>query len=211
MTEPTTPSHWTTDVVERLDLIRAGHYTLPQAAEYIGLSEATVRDLLSRPVITATHNMLAPISRPAMRLGGEPIYTRRQLDEVNTRRAATRRLRSSELDKLTFEEAERQHLRSYAEMAELFKFHENTLRKWGGAHDDFPVATASREHPGGYPGTPTVVFDAVEVLRWLIIHDKVKAEDFEVNGRVVVCLIPDDSEEDEDGELEEIEQETLVP
>lgn len=210
MTEPTVPSHWTGDVVERLDLIRAGYYTLPQAAEYISLSEATVRDLLSRPVITAAHNMLAPISRPAARIGGEPVYTRRQLDEVNARRAATRRLRSSELDKLTYEEADRQHLKSYAEMAELFRFHENTLRKWGSAHDDFPVPIASREHSGGYPGTPTVVFDAVEVLRWLVNHDKVRPEDFEVSGRVVLCLIPEDPEEDGE-ESRESEEETLVP
>lgn len=188
MTEPTAPLHWTADVPERLDLIRAGYYTLAQAAAYIGLSEATVRDLLSRPVITAAHNMLAPISRPATRIGSEPIYTRAQLNAVIDRRAATRRLRSSELDKLTHEEADRQHLKSYAEMAELFDFHENTLRKWGSAHDDFPAPIASREHPGGYPGTPTVVFDAVEVLRWLINHDKVHSDLFEVNGREV--LVP---------------------
>lgn len=188
MTEPATPSHWTASVPERLDLIRAGYYTLPQAAEYIGLSEVTVRDLLSRPLITAAHNMLAPISRPAARIGGEPVYSRAQLNAVINRRAVTRRLRSSELDKLTFEEADQQHLKSCAEMAELFDFHENTLRKWGSAHDDFPAPIASREHPGGYPGTPTVVFDAVEVLQWLINHDKVHPDLFEVNGREV--LVP---------------------
>lgn len=188
MAETPAPSHWTADVTERVDLIRGGFYTLPQAAAYVGLSEVTVADLLSRPVITAAHNMLAPISRPATRIGGEPIYTRRQLDDVNARRAATRRLRSSDLGKLSHDEAGRQHLKSYTEMAELFGFHENTLRKWGSAHDDFPSPIASREHPGGYPGTPTVVFDSVEVLRWLINHDKVHPDLYTVRGREV--LVP---------------------
>jgi hypothetical protein len=188
MTETPAPSHWTADVPERTDLIRAGYYTLEQACEYIGLSTVTVGDLLSRPRITAAHNMLAPISRPAARIGGEPVYTRRQLDDVIARRAVTRRLRSSDLDKLSHEEAERQHLKSYTEMAELFGFHENTLRKWGSAHDDFPAPVASREHPGGYPGTPTVVFDAVEVLRWLTDHDKVHPDLYTVRGREV--LVP---------------------
>lgn len=205
MTEPTASAHWTADVPERADLIRAGFYTLDQACEYIGLSAVTVRDLLSRPVITAAHNMLAPISRPAARIGGEPIYTRRQLDDVIARRSVTRRLRSADLDKLSHEQAQRQHLKSYAEMAELFGFHENSLRKWSSGYDDFPAPVASREQSGGYPGTPTVVFDTVEVFRWLVSYDKIRAELFAVIGREVTALVPAQPEP------EETEEETLVP
>ena len=186
MTEPTTSAHWTTDTPERLDLIRAGYYTLPQAAEYIGLSEATVRDLLSRPPITAAHNMLAPISRPAARVGGEPIYSRAQLNAVIDRRAATRRLRSADLDKISHDEAEQQYLKSHAEMSELFGKHENSLRKWDSAYADFPKPVASREHSGGYPGTPTIVFDTLEMYRWLVENNKIKAKHFIVTGREVV-------------------------
>lgn len=202
MAEPVAPSHWTSDTPERLDLIRTGHYTLPDACEYIGLAETTVRDLLSRPVITAAHNMLAPISRPAARVGNEPLYSRRQLDEVVARRTATRRFRSIELEKLTFDDATRQHLASHVEMAELFRFHENTLRKWGSAHADFPTPVAAREHPGGYPGTPTVVFDVVEVFRWLVAYDKISPELFTVAGRQVRRLMgPEDIEVQEGAEL----------
>lgn len=192
--EPAAPTHWTADTPERADLIRAGFYLLPDACEYIGLAETTVRDLLSRPVITAAHNMLAPISRPAARIGGEPLYSRRQLDDVNARRTATRRLRSAGLDKLNWDDAERQHLKSHVEMAELFGLAENSLRKWDSAYEDFPEPVASRERSGGFPGTPTLVFDAVEMFRWLVAYKKVKAENFTVRGRQVVRKVAADEE-----------------
>jgi hypothetical protein len=180
---------WTDDVPDLYDRLAdaAGFYTLAQACDYTNLSVTTIRDLLSRPRITADGNTLAPISRPAARVGESPLYSGEQLDEVRQRQENPPRRHfgggDEPLPVLTPDESNARGLVSYSEMADLFGLHENTVRKWWSTNADFPAPKATRERRGGHPGTPTVVFDAGEVLRWLADNEKITGDTIMVHGQ----------------------------
>lgn len=182
---------WTDDVPDLYDRLAdaAGFYTLAQACDYTNLSVTTVRDLLSRPKITADGNTLAPISRPAARVGESPLYSGEQLDEVRRRQETPPRRYFGGADEplpvLTPDESNERGLVSYGEMADMFGWHENTLRKWWSTNADFPAPKATRERRGGHPGTPTVVFDAKEVLQWLADNDKITGDTIMVHGQEI--------------------------
>jgi len=165
---------WINDVPNFYDRISdaAGYYTLTQACEYVSLSVTTVRDLLSRDKITNDRNVLAPISRPAARVGESPLYSGEQLEEVRRRQETSLRRHFGDMigpfPLLTQDESNESGLVSYREMSEIFGWHENTLRKWWSTDDSFPKPVATRERHGGRPGTPAVVFNAKEVFRWLV-------------------------------------------
>jgi len=182
---------WIQDVPDLYDRLAdvTGHFTLAQACDYTGLSITTLEDLLSRPRITAGDNTLAPVSRPAARVGTSPYYSLEQLDDVRERqlRPMRRHLGGGDepLPVLTTDDANSRGLVSYEEMGTLFGRHPNTLRKWWSVNDDFPSPIATRERRGGHPGTPTVVFDSREVFRWLRDNDKVDGDTVMVHGREV--------------------------
>lgn len=182
---------WTDDVPDLYDRLAdaAGFYTLAQACDYTNLSLTTVKDLLSRTKITADGNTLAPISRPAARIGESPLYSEEQLDEVRRRQETPPRKHFGGTDEplplITPDESNERGLVSYSEMADMFGVHENTLRKWWSTNADFPSPRATRERRGGHPGTPTVVFDAKEVLQWLSDNDKITGNAIMVHGNEV--------------------------
>ena len=182
---------WTDDVPDLYDRLAdaAGFYTLAQACDYTNLSVTTVRDLLSRPKITADGNTLAPISRPDARVGESPLYSGEQLDEVRRRQETPPRQYfgggDEPLPVLTPDESNERGLVSYSEMADMFGWHENTLRKWWSTIASFPAPKATRERRGGHPGTPTVVFDAREVFLWLVENDKNEGDTIMVHGNEI--------------------------
>lgn len=182
---------WIEDVPDLYDNIAdlTGYFTLPQACDYTGLSVNTLQDLLSRPRITANENTLAPVSRPAARVGNSPYYSQDQLDDVCDRqlRPVRRHLGGGDepLPVLTADEANERGLVSYEEMGDLFGRHPNTFRKWWSTIAEFPSPVATRERRGGHPGTPTVVFDSRAVLRWLFDNRKIRGNTVMVHGREV--------------------------
>lgn len=194
MTSPAIRPRWIEEVPNLYDKIAdlAGYYTLSQAGDYTGLSTNTLKDLLSRPLITAEDNTLAPVSRPAARVGENPFYSQEQLDDVRRRQLqpVRRHLGGGDepLPVLTVDEANERGLVSYDEMGYLFGRHPNTFRKWWSTNGDFPSPIATRERRGGHPGTLTVVFDCRPVFRWLKANNKVEGDTILVHGREVSLI-----------------------
>ena len=166
-----------TDLYAQLD--QAGNYlTVAQVAERTGLSPSTITDLLSRPQITSASNVLAPISRPAARIGNQPLYSHEQVGEVVSRQQATghRHLGGgdSPLPSLSPSETKKRNLVSVAEIAAMANaanpdgVHEQTVRRWARDSEDFPPAVALRSRAGGHPGVPNVVRERAKVAKWLI-------------------------------------------
>lgn len=166
-----------TDLYSQLD--QAGNYlTVAKVAERTGLSPSTITDLLSRPQITSTSNVLAPISRPRARIGNQPLYSENQVAEVVRRQQATghRHLGggSEPLPSLTTTETRKRNLVSVAEIAAMANakdprgVHEQTVRRWARDAEDFPPAVALRSREGGHPGVPNVVRERKKVATWLV-------------------------------------------
>jgi hypothetical protein len=153
---------------------------VPAVAEQTGLSPSTIKDLLSRVPITSETNVLAPISRPACRIGNQPLYSQEQIDKVTERQRATghRHLGGGDapLSSITPAEARKRNLVSVEEIAEMANaqnpggVHEQTVRRWARDADDFPPAVALRSREGGHPGVPKVVRERKKVVAWLVKH-----------------------------------------
>lgn len=164
----------------------ADYLGVPAVAEQTGLSPSTIKDLLSRAPITSETNVLAPISRPACRIGNQPLYSQEQVDKVTERQRATghRHLGGGDepLPSITPAEARKRNLVSVEEIAEMADaqnpggVHEQTVRRWARDAEDFPPAVALRSREGGHPGVPKVVREKKKVISWLVRHGYRKAE-----------------------------------
>lgn len=163
------------------DLHEAGNFLgVPAVAERTGLSPSTITDLLSRSQITSETNVLAPISRPEVRIGNQPLYSPGQVDEVIERQRNTnhRHLGGGDepLDTISPSEARRRKLISVEEIALMANakdpngMHEQTVRRWARDFDDFPGPVALRAREGGHPGVPNVVREKRKVIVWLVKH-----------------------------------------
>lgn len=153
---------------------------VPAVAERTGLSPSTIKDLLSRAPITSETNVLAPISRPAVCIGNQPLYSPEQVDEVTKRQRETghRHLGGGDkpLSSISPAEATRRNLVSVEEIASMANaqnengVHEQTVRRWARDARDFPPAVALRSREGGHPGVPKVVREKKRVISWLVRH-----------------------------------------
>jgi hypothetical protein len=162
------------------------YFGVPAVAEQTGLSPSTIKDLLSRVPITSETNVLAPISRPACRIGNQPLYSQEQIDKVTERQRATghRHLGGGDapLSSITPAEARKRNLVSVEEIAEMANaqnpdgVHEQTVRRWARDADDVPPAVALRSREGGHPGVPKVVRERKKVAAWLVKHGYRKNE-----------------------------------
>jgi hypothetical protein len=122
------------------------YFGVPAVAEQTGLSPSTIKDLLSRVPITSETNVLAPISRPACRIGNQPLYSQEQIDKVTERQRATghRHLGGGDapLSSITPAEARKRNLVSVEEIAEMANaqnpdgVHEQTVRRWARDADE---------------------------------------------------------------------------
>jgi hypothetical protein len=163
----------------------ANYLGVPAVAEKTGLSPSTITDLLSRAPITS-ESVLAPISRPAVCIGNQPLYSYEQVDEVTKRQRATghRHLGGGDkpLSSISPAEAQRRNLVSVEEIASMANaqnvngVHEQTVRRWARDASDFPPAVALRSREGGHPGVPKVVREKKKVISWLVRHGYRKPE-----------------------------------
>lgn len=159
------------DLYGDLDVARS-YLTVAQVSKLTGFSPSTITDLLSRELITAPNNPLGALSRPAARIGVNPLYSPAQVDDCLRRRQVSDELNLggtfTPLPKVSAEEAAQRKLISSTEIAELARVHEQTVRKWKSRHADFPPAVALRERDkDGHSGVPFVVHEKAAVERWL--------------------------------------------
>lgn len=179
-----TRAQWITDIPDLLQqnkLAEAGNYlTVAQVSSATGFSVATIADLLSRPRITSDTNPQGPLSRPAARIGNQPLYSQEQVDRSRQLLAAGRRQHfgggDTPLPPVDFDEAVRRGLLSTDEIASLATkanpdgVRDQTVRRWSRDHQDFPPRVALRARQGGHPGVPMVMYDGLKAIKWLIRH-----------------------------------------
>jgi len=168
------------DLISELD--KAGDYLdVAKVSSETGFAVATILDLLSRPPITSGVNPQGPLSRPARRIGNNPLYSREQVNDAKQLLATSRRAHfgggDAPLPSVTPEEALRQGLLSTDEIAALAINEKNpngvrdqTVRRWSRDHADFPDRVASRSRQGGHPGVPMVMYDGLKAITWLVKH-----------------------------------------
>lgn len=178
------------DLINRLG--EAGDYlNVAQVSSETGFAVATILDLLSRPPITTEDNPQGPLSRPAKRIGNNPLYSRAQVDETKRRLAAGRRQHfgggDTPLPSITPDEALQRGLLSTDEIASLAitertpdGVRDQTVRRWSRDHSDFPNRVALRARQGGRPGVPMVMYDGLEAITWLVAHDYTAGEPGEI-------------------------------
>jgi hypothetical protein len=140
------------------------YLTVGQLSDATGLAEATLRDSLTREVITNESNPRGALCRPAAHFGNEPLWSTIQLAEYK-RRVAVKEGKADELPLVTATEAEERGLVSTAEIAEMFGLHDQTLRSAQAKDGKFPAAVARRSR-GGRPGVPEHVRPLDQVLPW---------------------------------------------
>lgn len=168
------------DLINALDEA-GGYFNVAQVSSETGFAVATILDLLSRPPITSEDNPQGPLSRPAKRIGNNPLYSHAQVDETKRRLANSRRAHfgggDAPLPSVTPEEALRQGLLSTDEIAALAITAKNpngvrdqTVRRWSRDNADFPDRVASRSRRGGHPGVPMVMYDGLKAITWLVKH-----------------------------------------
>ena len=159
------------DLYADLDAARA-YRTVAQVSEATGFSPITITDLLSREPITSATNPLGALSRPAARIGTNPLYSRSQVRDCLHRRNANVDMNLggtyTPLPKLSAAEADARGLVSTVEIADMAEVHEQTVRRWKARRADFPQPVALRERDEDTPsGVPFVVFEAAAVRAWL--------------------------------------------
>lgn len=168
------------DLINRLG--EAGDYlNVAQVSSATGFAVATILDLLSRPPITSEDNPQGPLSRPAARIGNNPLYSHAQIAETNRRLALGRRQHfgggDMPLPSVSPDEALRQGLLSTDEIASLAVtertpdgVRDQTVRRWSRDHTDFPPRVALRTRQGGRPGVPMVMYEGLKAITWLVDH-----------------------------------------
>lgn len=166
-----------------------------------GLSPNTIEDALSRPPITKPNNPLAPLSRPARRIGNTPLWSHEQVERAKALQRITVGHRhlgggntplplmdadvADERGYVSTEEiAAMTHMRT-GHKGSLKAVHEQTVRRWARDNGDFPPAVALRARSQGHPGVPIVVYDGEEVLTFLKTFLTGRRE-----GRVVLEAVP---------------------
>jgi predicted DNA-binding transcriptional regulator AlpA len=170
----TTRAQWISgipDLYSTLDTARS-YLNIAQVSELTGFSPTTITDLLSREPITSPTNPLGALSRPAARIGVNPLYSNAQVEDCLRRRQVNTDLNLGgmyhPLPKVTAKEAAQRNLISVTEIAELAGVHEQTVRKWKARNSTFPPPVALRERDeDGHSGVPFVVHEKVAVARWL--------------------------------------------
>lgn len=177
-----TRAQWVTGIPDLINnLAEAGNYlNVSQVSTETGFAVATIVDLLSRPPITSKTNPQGPLSRPARRIGNNPLYSREQVDEAKHRLAAGRHSHfgggDEPLPSVDHAEAIRRNLLSTEEIASLATkanpdgVRDQTIRRWSRDHDDFPPRVALRAREGNHPGVPMVMYDGPKAIEWLIKH-----------------------------------------
>jgi hypothetical protein len=158
------------------------YLTIAEVSELTGFSPGNIRNALSRPVITSQTNALGPLSRPAVRIGSRPLYSREQAEKAKGLRVKPGDRKhfgggDESLPGVTFEEAERAGLVSMLDIAQVVGLHEQTVRGWARTSDDFPDPVGLRErHPAEPKGAPSVVYERRPVLEWALANRKIAAD-----------------------------------
>jgi hypothetical protein len=181
------------DLIHQLDV--AGSYlNVSQVATATGFAVATITDLLSRPPITSANNPQGPLSRPAARIGNQPLYSHEQVAETKARLAAVSRDHfgggDTPLPSISPDEAARRGLLSTDEIASLAVttrtpngVRDQTVRRWSRDHKDFPPRVALRARRGGRPGVPMVMYNGLKAVSWLINHGYAEGDPKEILAR----------------------------
>jgi hypothetical protein len=168
------------DLYETGELERAGEFlTTAEVSAITGFAPSTISSMLSRPRITAKDNPFGPISRPATRIGINPLYSREQA-------AAAKELREKSPDKkhfgggteplpsVRFVDAQASGLASTIDIAQQVGVHEQSVRAWSRTDASFPSPVALRERPAEEPmGAPSVVYELEPVMAWMRANGKI--------------------------------------
>lgn len=170
-----TRARWITDVPDMYSALATANtfLTVAEVSRLTGFSPNTITDLLSREPITAPSNPQGPLSRPAARIGVNPLYSTAQVEEVLRRRGNLQD--RQKLTKFSVAEAAELDLVSMVEIAELARVHEQTVRKWSSRSDAFPRPVGERERDAESPsGVPFVVYERRAVVAWLAQREQDK-------------------------------------
>ena len=192
-----TRAQWVTGIPDLINrLAEAGDYlNVSQVSTETGFAVATITDLLSRPPITSEANPQGPLSRPAARIGNQPLYSREQVDEAKRRLTAGRHSHfgggDEPLPSIDPVDARRRNLLATDEIASLVTttpggrptpsgVREQTIRRWSRDHKDFPPRVALRAREGGHAGVPMVMYDGLKAIKWLVGHGYAEGDPKEI-------------------------------
>lgn len=142
--------------------------TLGDTSAETGLSQKTLRDLLTRDPITSERNPLRVLCRPAGRIKSDPLWSRAQIKDYLHR--AERTVEDSE-DRderppaYLAEEAERLGLVTTSGFAEMIGKHDQTLRRFARTDNTYPPVVGVLSRPN-QPGVPEHLRSLVACVKW---------------------------------------------
>lgn len=148
----------------------AGKYlTVGKISDATGLAAGTLKDSITRKAISNKKNPRSALCRPAARVGDVPLWSPQQLDRYQRLRAEREAEREDakgarNLESVTIMEAINRKLYSLVEYAEMFKVHDQTLRRAQSQDGTFPAAVACRQNFG--PGVPEHLFPYDKMIAW---------------------------------------------
>lgn len=155
------------DLTDRLEEA-ARYLRMPDAASATGLTVGVLKQMLLRARITAKDNPRAAMSRPAARVGTDPLYSRKQISRYQ-RAVAAATARQPGWEVITSEDAERRGLRTADELAADFGVHKGSLSRWANTAADFPAVVGVLPNYGR-PGNPPKLRHGAAVGQWLKDH-----------------------------------------
>lgn len=162
---------WARDVPDlSASLDEVGRYwSLEMAARETGLSPVQLREYLDRPQITNATKAASRMSRPARRLGKEPLYSPEQCQEyVKLAGAPSAKAALLEsLETVTAAQAEELGLATMDQLADEHRITRSTLKNHMQTYGGFPPIRAKLSR-AGKAGRPAELRSKDEVAAWLL-------------------------------------------